>query len=105
VSAAVLLPAAAAVVLVILVCRRAAARRRPGPSLHTGVHPLHSLTAPDHRPLPDPDLCPAVVDGWRTVAVTSTAEAEGLLDWLELAGVAERELVRVGEACVLVRWR
>ena len=42
---------------------------------------------------------------WQMTAVTSLSDAEELLDCLENQGIAERELVVLGESAFAVRWR
>ena len=51
---------------------------------------------------PAPQESPA---DWRQLNVTSLSDAERLLDYLENAGSAERELVILGNASFAVRWR
>jgi hypothetical protein len=52
----------------------------------------------DHAPLPDPTA-------WYSVVAHDLSVAEGLLDWAEGEGYQERELVVLGNAAFLVRWR
>ncbi len=42
---------------------------------------------------------------WNLTAVAALCDAEDLLDILEKQGVAERELVVLGNSCFAVRWR
>jgi hypothetical protein len=42
---------------------------------------------------------------WQLTTVTDLTDAEELLDCLEARGVAERELVVLGNSCFAVRWR
>jgi len=42
---------------------------------------------------------------WHLTTVTDLTAAEELLDCLENQGVAERELVVLGNSCFAVRWR
>lgn len=43
-------------------------------------------------------------DGWRSVAGLSTAEAEKLLDWLEVCGCKQRELHFDPQQGFSIRW-
>ena len=42
---------------------------------------------------------------WHLTTVSTLREAEDLLDSLEAQGIAERELVILGNSCFAVRWR
>jgi hypothetical protein len=42
---------------------------------------------------------------WHLTTVSALSDAEELLDVLENQGVAERELVVLGNSCFAVRWR
>ncbi len=42
---------------------------------------------------------------WQVTTVADLTDAEDLLDCLEAQGVAERELVVLGNSCFAVRWR
>lgn len=42
---------------------------------------------------------------WHLTTVPDLTTAEGLLDCLENQGIAERELVVLGNSCFAVRWR
>jgi hypothetical protein len=44
-------------------------------------------------------------EGWDCCASLDKAEAEMLLDWLEVHGFAQREVVYVEEEGFTVRWR
>lgn len=101
-----IIPAAALTLAAIyLVFHRVSAARHVTPTVETDVHSLDWLTAPDLKPLCDTDPAPVVDEHWRSVVVGSLTAAEELLDRLEAAGFAEREVVIVGNATYLVRWR
>lgn len=42
---------------------------------------------------------------WQLTTVSALSDAEDLLDTLENQGIAERELVVMGNSCFAVRWR
>ena len=42
---------------------------------------------------------------WQLTTVNDLTAAEELLDCLENQGIAERELVVLGDSCFAVRWR
>lgn len=42
---------------------------------------------------------------WQMTTVSALCEAEDILDSLEAHGIAERELVVLGNSCFAVRWR
>lgn len=42
---------------------------------------------------------------WAMTTVASLTDAEGMLDWAEVHGFAERELVVLGNSSFAVRWR
>ena len=66
---------------------------------------LNWLTDCDLRPLPGSgDPAPAPGE-WQLAAVGDLTAAEDLLDRLEAAGFAERELTVAGPARFIVRWR
>jgi hypothetical protein len=44
-------------------------------------------------------------EGWNVCAGLNFAESEALLDWLEAAGFAQREVVLGETGKVTVRWR
>ena len=48
---------------------------------------------------------PAGDGGWQTTTLTSLREVEELLDSLEVHGIAEREVVAIGNSTFAVRWR
>ncbi len=48
---------------------------------------------------------PATGSEWRLTTVDALSDAEDLLDLLENQGVAERELVVLGNSSFVVRWR
>jgi len=48
---------------------------------------------------------PPVGTDWHLTTVNDLTDAEDLLDCLEGRGVAERELVVLGNSCFAVRWR
>jgi hypothetical protein len=52
--------------------------------------------------LPDPDPDP---DAWRWALVSDLSVVQELLDWAERRGYRERELLVLGDATFLVRWR
>ena len=47
----------------------------------------------------------AAPDGWQSLTVSDLTVAEELLDRIERAGIAERELVVLGNSTFVVRWR
>jgi hypothetical protein len=50
-------------------------------------------------------IVPATRTDWQLTTVSALHDAEELLDVLEFQGVAERELVVLGNSCFAVRWR
>ena len=48
---------------------------------------------------------PTTRTDWHLTTVSALHDAEDLLDTLENQGVAERELVVLGNSCFAVRWR
>jgi hypothetical protein len=42
---------------------------------------------------------------WQLTTVTALHDAEEMLDYLEMQGYAERELMVLGNSCFAVRWR
>ena len=100
----ILLLTATAVALLYLVARRVA-RPAPAPLADTAVHRLDWQTAYEHHPLTEGRRGQPAGDGWRTVAVGGLAAAEDLLDAVEQAGFTESELLVLGEAVFVVRWR
>jgi hypothetical protein len=48
---------------------------------------------------------PVARNDWHLTTVSALCDAEELLDVLECQGVAERELVVLGNSCFAVRWR
>jgi hypothetical protein len=100
----VLLLAAAAVAVLFLVARRFI-RPAPAALADTAVHQVEWKTAYEHHPLSEGRRTHATADGWRTVAVGGLAAAEDLLDAVERAGFPESELIVLGDAVFVVRWR
>ena len=50
-------------------------------------------------------LTPTTRTDWHLTTVSALCDAEDLLDTLENQGIAERELVVLGNSCFAVRWR
>lgn len=50
-------------------------------------------------------LTPNTRTEWHLTTVSALCDAEDLLDTLENQGVAEREMVVLGNSCFAVRWR
>ena len=100
----VLWAAGAAVVLLYLFTRRFA-RSAPAALADTAVHRLDWQTAYQHHPLTGGRRSEVNAEGWRMVAVGGLAAAEDLLDAVERAGFTESELIVLGEAVFVVRWR
>lgn len=102
--AAVLAAAALTVALGYLTLRWVLVSRAT-PAAETAVRTLDWMNATKLWPTPEAAPRPAVVDGWQTVTVEDLTLARDLLDWLEAAGYAERELVLIGDSSFVVRWR
>lgn len=63
------------------------------------------LSDPGAETLPAGGTQRPVATEWHLTTVTDLTAAEDLLDCLENQGVAERELVVLGNSCFAVRWR
>lgn len=50
-------------------------------------------------------MSPAASTDWQLTTVDDLSSAEDLLDCLEANGIAERELIVLGNSCFAVRWR
>jgi hypothetical protein len=96
--------AATAIAVLYLIVRRLA-RAVPAALSDTAVHRLEWRTAYEHHPLAEGRRAQPAADGWRTVAVGGLAAAEDLLDAVERAGFTESELIVLGDAVFVVRWR
>lgn len=68
------------------------------PSVTSQAEPEVSSGSREMTPLADPKV-------WRSIIVSDLSAAEELLDWAELEGYQERELIVLGNATFLVRWR
>jgi len=53
----------------------------------------------------DPTITPMPRGDWQITAVEHLSAAEDMLDCLEANGIAERELIVLGNSCFAVRWR
>lgn len=102
--AAVLGAAALTVALAYLILRWALVGCAT-PAAETAVRSLDWMNATKLWPTPEAAPRPTAVDGWQTVTVEDLTLARDLLDWLETAGYAERELVVVDNSTFVVRWR
>ena len=94
--------AVATVVAAILIVHPWARRSAPaadgtGPVL-TRPHREPSAGSRERAALLDPNV-------WRSATVADLSVAEELLDWAEVEGYRERELVILGNSTFLVRWR
>ena len=96
---------AVAAVVVLYLLTRFFARPAPAAIADTAVHRLDWQTAYEHHPLTDGRRAEVSADGWRMVAVGGLAAAEDLLDAVERAGFTESELIVLGDAVFVVRWR
>jgi hypothetical protein len=79
---------------------------RLGSPALAGDQTVVGLGNPTHETLPHPlAFEPASRADWQLATVTNLRDAEDMLDCLENQGVAERELVILGNSCFAVRWR
>lgn len=98
-SVAIAATVALATVVIFALSRRstpAAVGTVIGFSAQTGDEP--TFGSGEHRPLGDPD-------DWDSVTLSDLGTAEERLDWAEREGFEERELIVLGNATFLVRWR
>lgn len=101
----IVVPAFAVAFLFLVYKRWIVAHHRSTPVVGTNAHFLDWMTGHDLRHLQEIDDRVASADSWQVTTVEDLDAVQELLDWLEAAGYAERELVIVGYSTFVVRWR